>query len=59
MLKLGAIAVSAGSACHSGSTETSPVLKAMGISHEAAISAIRFSLGKGTTQEEIDQVIKN
>ena len=44
-------------ACHSGSTEISPVLKAMGISNEAGIGAIRFSLGKNTTKEEIDKVI--
>lgn len=57
MLKLGNVAVSAGSACHSNSTEISPVLKAMGVSTEAGLSSIRFSLGKYTTQAEIDRVI--
>ena len=57
MQKLTDVAVSAGSACHAGSTEISPVLKAMGVSTEAGIGAIRFSLGKDTSREEIDQVL--
>ena len=57
MFALEDVAVSAGSACHSGSTQVSPVLKAMGISTQAGVGAIRFSLGKYTTREEIDKVI--
>jgi cysteine desulfurase len=51
------LAASTGSACHSGEITLSPVLKAMGISPEVGIGAIRFSLGRGTTQEEIEWVV--
>ena len=46
-------AVSAGSACASGSVKYSHVLLAMGKGKEAAASALRFSLGLGNTEEEI------
>ncbi len=52
------VAASTGSACHTGSTENSPVLKAMQIRPEVAIGAIRFSLGRSTTQDEIDYVVE-
>lgn len=52
------IAVSTGSACHAGQTTISPVLKAMGIPRETALGAIRFSLGRHTTREEIDEVVE-
>jgi cysteine desulfurase len=55
--KLHNVAVSTGSACHSGLTTVSPVLKAMGVSEEVGRGAIRFSLGKYTTREEIDNVV--
>lgn len=51
------VAVSTGSACHSGSTSISPVLKAMGLSADDAGDVIRFSLGRFTTQNEIDLVL--
>jgi cysteine desulfurase len=52
------IAVSSGSACTSASIEPSHVLKAIGIENNLAHASIRFSLGKYTTNEEIDFTIK-
>jgi len=52
------MAVSAGSACTSASTEPSHVLKAMGIADELAAGSIRFSLGRFTTEEEIGFVLE-
>lgn len=51
------VAASTGSACHSGRVELSPALDAMGISPEVGAGAIRFSLGRATTADEIDSVI--
>jgi len=51
---LAGVAVSAGSACHEGLSEPSPVLTAMGVSRELALGAVRFSLGRTTTPEEIE-----
>jgi cysteine desulfurase len=50
------VAASTGSACHSGSVELSPVLKAMKVPPEIGMGAIRFSLGRTTTREEVEQV---
>ena len=50
------VAASTGSACHTGRVELSPVLEAMGVSQELGAGAIRFSLGRMTTAEEIDMV---
>ena len=50
------VAASTGSACHAGRIELSPVLQAMGVAPEVGMGAIRFSLGRGTTQDEIDAV---
>jgi cysteine desulfurase len=52
------IAISSGSACSSASPEPSHVLKAMGLTDESAYHAIRFSLGKYNTEEEVDFVIQ-
>jgi cysteine desulfurase len=56
LARLDGVAASTGSACHTGRIELSPVLKAMGVMPEAGMGAIRFSLGRGTTREEIDAV---
>jgi cysteine desulfurase len=54
--RLDGVAASTGSACHSGTIELSPVLKAMGVPPEVGMGAIRFSLGRATTDAEIDDV---
>lgn len=54
---LDGVAASTGSACHSGQIELSPVLRAMGVAPEIGMGAIRFSLGRGTTKEEIESVV--
>ena len=53
------VAVSTGSACSSGSIEPSTVLLAMGLSREAAFEAVRFSLGRFTTDGDIDTAVKS
>ena len=55
---LDGVAASTGSACHSGSVELSPVLKAMRVPAETGMGAIRFSLGRTTTEEEIEIVVR-
>jgi len=57
-LDLEGICASTGSACSSGSLESSHVLRAMGISHEQAYGSLRFTLGKWTAEEEIERVLK-
>lgn len=54
--RLDGVAASTGSACHSGRVELSLVLEAMGVAPEVGMGAIRFSLGRGTTREEIASV---
>jgi cysteine desulfurase len=55
--KLPEIAVATGSACSSALPEPSHVLIAMGLSEQNAYSSVRFSLGRFTTEEEVDFVI--
>jgi cysteine desulfurase len=56
-LDLEGIAVSTGSACSSGSLEPSHVLRAMGLPPHRVQSAIRFSLGPDTTDDDIDRTV--
>jgi cysteine desulfurase len=53
-LNLAGIGISAGSACHSGKLNPSPILSAMGYSPEAAKRGIRLTLGRDTTEADID-----
>ena len=55
---LDGVAASTGSACHAGHVELSPVLKAMKVAPEVGMGAIRFSLGRGSTQADVDQVVE-
>ncbi len=56
-LDLAGVSASTGAACSSGSTQPSPVLLALGLSRDQALRAVRFSLGRTTTVEEIDAVL--
>ncbi len=57
-LDLKGIAVSGGSACHSGATEPSHVLMAMGLDKTRARASLRFSLLKTVTEDDIDYVLQ-
>ncbi len=52
------VCASAGAACSSGSLEPSPVLLAMGVPEPAAHGSVRFSLGRTTSGEQIDQALR-
>jgi len=51
------VAASTGSACHAGSVELSSVLAAMGVPAQEGMGAVRFSLGRTTTWEELESVV--
>lgn len=57
-LDMEGVAVSSGSACSSGAVRASHVLTEMGLAPEVAAPSLRFSLGRETTEEEIDRVAK-
>jgi len=57
-LDLKGVAVSGGSACHSGATEPSHVLLAMGLEKKLARSSLRFSLLKTATDADVDRVLR-
>jgi cysteine desulfurase len=58
MLDASGICVSTGSACHSDSADASPVLSAMKIAKTRALGSIRFSLGRYTTESNIDRTLE-
>jgi cysteine desulfurase len=57
-LDLAGVAASSGSACSTGAVEPSHVLVAMGVPRELALGAIRFSLGRESTREDIDRAVE-
>ena len=57
LARLEGVAASTGSACHSGRVELSPVLAAMQVPEHVGMGAVRFSLGRSTTDAEIDGVV--
>src|SRR5262245_32676095 len=52
------VAASTGSACHAGTTSLSPVLRAMGVPLDIGLGAIRFSLGRSTTESDLEYVVE-
>lgn len=58
-LDMQGIAVSTGSACTSGATEPSHVLRAMGVAAAVMQGSLRFSLGRDNTEEEIDSAVES
>ena len=58
MMGLGDLAISSGSACNSASVEPSYVVSALGVDRQRALSALRFSIGRFTTEEEIEFAIE-
>ncbi|OOB78601.1 MAG: cysteine desulfurase NifS [Epulopiscium sp. Nuni2H_MBin003] len=58
LLDMEGICASSGSACTSGSLDPSHVLLSIGLPHEKAHGTLRFTLGEGTTESEIDTVIE-
>ena len=56
-LDLEGIAASTGSACSEGNVDASHVLLAMGLTQKEAISSLRFSFGRFSTDEDVEQVV--
>ena len=59
LARLDGVAATTGSACHSGQIELSPVLEAMHVAPEVGMGAIRFSLGRTTTRNEVAVVVEH
>jgi cysteine desulfurase len=59
LMSLSEIAVSNGSACTAASTDPSHVLKALGLSDDLAYASVRFSLGRATTEADIERAIEH
>ena len=59
LARLDGVAATTGSACHSGRVELSPVLEAMRVEPDVGMGAVRFSLGRSTTSDEIDVVVQH
>ena len=57
-LDLDGIAVSAGSACHAGTTSPSRVLLALGLSPAESRATLRFSFGRGSREEDVDRLLE-
>lgn len=57
LARLSGVAASTGSACHAGSVELSPVLAGMRVPPQEGMGAVRFSLGRTTTWEELEHVL--
>jgi cysteine desulfurase len=56
-LDLAGIACSSGSACSTGAVEASHVLTAMGVPRELGVAALRFSLGKDSTVDDVEALV--
>jgi cysteine desulfurase len=56
--RLADVAASTGSACHEGVHQLSPVLRAMNVPESIGLGAIRFSLGRKSTREEVEVVVE-
>jgi cysteine desulfurase len=52
------IAASTGSACHEGTDHPSPVLRAMGLETDDALGAVRLSLGRSTTEADVESAVQ-
>ncbi len=59
LTRLCGVAASTGSACHAGSVELSPVLAAMGVPEREGMGAVRFSLGRRTTWDDLEHVLSD
>jgi cysteine desulfurase len=56
--RISGLAASTGSACHEGAHHLSPVLRAMGVPESVGLGAIRFSLGRNSTCDEVESVVE-